>query len=58
MIPYQILKTSEATPFVSARYHTAGEATPLTISIKQDDWNKAPSGRLLRYRDIYDFLRG
>ena len=44
VIPYQILKTSEATPFVSARYHTAGEATPLTISIKQDDWNKAPSG--------------
>lgn len=30
VIPYQILKTSEA--------------TPLTISIKQDDWNKAPSG--------------
>lgn len=44
VIPYQILKTSEATPFVSARYHTVGEATPLTISIKQDDWNKAPSG--------------
>lgn len=44
MIPYQILKTDETTPFVSARYHTAGEETPLTINIKQDDWNKAPSG--------------
>ncbi len=47
-IPYALnVKTAEegtVTAFTSAEYLNAGENTPLTIDITQDDWNKAFAG--------------
>lgn len=45
-IPYQIKADGEI--FTSARYTKVGEETSLTISIKEEDWQKAVAGE---YKD-------
>lgn len=52
MIPYKIVEEGKMTPFVSADYHTAGEATPLEFHINQEDWNEAAAGD---YKDTVTF---
>lgn len=52
IIPYKIVEEGKTTPFVSANYHTAGEATPLEFHINQKDWNKAAAGD---YKDTVTF---
>ncbi len=42
IIPYQIL--TDQKPFISQKYSKAGEETPLTISILQEDWDQAKGG--------------
>lgn len=42
MIPYKIL--ADGSPFTNQRYTKTGEETQLTISIQQEDWNKATGG--------------
>lgn len=42
VIPYRIL--ADGSPFTNQRYTQTGEETQLTISIQQEDWNKAAGG--------------
>lgn len=51
-IPYQILEEGQDRPFTQKNYTTQGSETPLTIHIKQADWDKAASGA---YSDTVTF---
>lgn len=42
VIPYRVLTNQK--PFTSQKYIKAGEETPLTISILQEDWDQAAGG--------------